>query len=107
MLLIMVPAVIDMGAVVWARAKAHSAADAAALAAAQELINGGDPAAAAGKYAALNGAEVTGLALMRESVTVTASVDCRLAFVNSLGIEVSPVRGQGKAELADVGSLDY
>lgn len=107
MLLVMVPAVIDMGVVVKARAKAHNAADAAALAAAQELVGGGDPSAAAVKYAAMNGAEVTGLSFGSESVTVTASVDCRLVFVDRLGIKVGPVRGQGKAELIDVAGLDY
>jgi secretion/DNA translocation related TadE-like protein len=107
MLLIIVPAVIDMGAVVMARAKAHNAADAAALAAAQELIGGGDAAATAAKYASMNGAEVTGLSYGDDSVTVTASADCRLVFVNRFGIEVGPAHGQGKAELTGVTGLDY
>ncbi|MFA5866938.1 MAG: Rv3654c family TadE-like protein [Actinomycetota bacterium] len=106
-LLIMVPAVIDMGAVVMARAKAHNAADAAALAAAQELVSGGNPSAAAAKYAGLNGADVAGLVLEQESVTITASVDCRLTFVDKFGIKIGPVRGQGKAELKNVAGLDY
>lgn len=107
MLLIMVPAVVDMGVVVMARAKAHNAADAAALAAVQELVGGGDPASAAAKYAAMNNAKVNGLSFENDSVTVTATVDCRLVFVDRFGIKVGPVRGQGKAELIDVAGLDY
>ncbi len=104
---IMLPAIIDMGAVVTARSKAHNAADAAALAAAQELVGGGDPSAAAAKYAGLNGADVAGLEVGQESVTVTASVACRLTFVDRFGIKVGPVRGRGKAELKNVDGLDY
>ncbi len=106
-LLLMVPAVIDMGIVVKARAKAHNVADAAALAAAQELVNGGDPSGAAAAYAGMNGAEVAGVSLDKESVTVTASVDCRPAFLDRFGIRIGPVRGQGKAELKNVAGLDY
>ncbi len=107
LLLVMVPAVIDMGIVVRARAKAHNAADAAALAAAQELVGGGNLSDAAAKYAALNGAKVSGISFGQDSVTVTASVDCRPAFIDRFGIEIGQVRGQGKAELKDVSDLDY
>jgi secretion/DNA translocation related TadE-like protein len=106
-LLLMVPALIDMGAVIKARATAHNAADAAALAAAQELVTGGSPSAVAAEYAAANGAEITELSLAKESVTVAVSVDCRLVFIDRFGIKVGPVRGQGKAELIDVADLDY
>ena len=61
MVLVLVMGVTDVGRVLIARSKARSAADAAALAAADELAlpSGADPAALAAEYAARNGADLT------------------------------------------------
>jgi secretion/DNA translocation related TadE-like protein len=107
LLLVMVPLVVDMGAIVKARGRAHNAADAAALAAAQELVAGGNPSAAAAEYAAKNNADVTGLSIGVDSVTVSVDADFRLTLADKFGIKLGPVSGQGKAELLDVEELDY
>jgi secretion/DNA translocation related TadE-like protein len=59
--LVLVLGVSDLGRVLIARSKARTAADAAALAAADELAlpTGADPAALAAEYAARNGADLT------------------------------------------------
>jgi len=59
--LVLVLGVTDLGRVLIARSKARTAADAAALAAADELAlpTGADPAALAAEYATLNGADLT------------------------------------------------
>lgn len=107
LLLALIPALLDMGAVVTARAQAQNAADAAALAAAQELVTGGDPTNAAHVYASRNDAIVTGVEVSGDSVTVTTSKECRLLWSGRLGIMVGPVRGKGKAELKDFNDPDY
>jgi secretion/DNA translocation related TadE-like protein len=63
----------DLGRVLVARSHARTAADAAALAAAQELAlpTGGDPAAIAADYAARNGAGLT-------------SCECRIGTFDAL-----------------------
>lgn len=104
---VMIPAFADMGAIVIARARAHNAADAAALAAAQEIARGGDAPDAAGKYASLNGAGLTALTLNGESATASVSVDPGRLSVEKLGIHVGLVQGRGKAELIAVGDRDY
>ncbi len=59
--LVLVLGVTDLGRVLIARSKARTAADAAALAAADELAlpTGADPAALAAEYATRNGADLT------------------------------------------------
>ena len=59
--LVLVLGVTDLGRVLIARSKARTAADAAALAAADELAlpTGADPAALAAEYAKRNGADLT------------------------------------------------
>ena len=59
--LVLVLGVTDLGRVLIARSKARTAADAAALAAADELAlpTGADPAQLAADYAARNGADLT------------------------------------------------
>jgi secretion/DNA translocation related TadE-like protein len=59
--LILVLGVADLGRVLLARSRARTAADAAALAAAQELAipSGRDPSVLAGRYAHANGAELS------------------------------------------------
>jgi secretion/DNA translocation related TadE-like protein len=58
---VLVLGVTDLGTVLIARSKARTAADAAALAAADELAlpSGADPAELAAEYAARNGADLT------------------------------------------------
>ena len=58
---VLVLGVTDLGRVLIARSKARTAADAAALAAADELAlpSGADPAELAAEYAARNGADLT------------------------------------------------
>lgn len=106
-LLVFVPAVLDLGSFTMARAKAHNAADAAALAAAQELVGGGDPASAASEYAVKNDATVAGLIIGSDSVIVTAAVESPRYYVSRIGISPGRVIGRGKAELKDVRDLDY
>ena len=62
--LVLVLGVTDVGRVLIARSKARTAADAAALAAADELAlpTGADPAALAAEYATRNGADLTACA---------------------------------------------
>jgi secretion/DNA translocation related TadE-like protein len=59
--LVLVLGVTDLGRVLIARSKARTAADAAALSAADELAlpSGADPAELAAEYAARNGADLT------------------------------------------------
>jgi secretion/DNA translocation related TadE-like protein len=59
--LVLVLGITDVGRVLVARSKARTAADAAALAAADELAlpTGADPAALAAEYATRNGADLT------------------------------------------------
>ncbi|HEX2422839.1 MAG TPA: Rv3654c family TadE-like protein [Actinomycetota bacterium] len=59
--LVLVLGITDVGRVLIARSKARTAADAAALAAADELAlpTGADPAALAAEYATRNGADLT------------------------------------------------
>ena len=59
--LVLALGVTDLGRVLIARSKARTAADAAALAAADELAvpSGADPAVLAAEYAARNGADLT------------------------------------------------
>ena len=59
--LVLVLGITDLGRVLIARSKARTAADAAALAAADELAlpTGADPAALAAEYATRNGADLT------------------------------------------------
>lgn len=104
---IMIPAFVDMGAITTARARAHNAADAAALAAAQEIIRGGDVRNVADKYASLNGARLMAVNIDEESATVAVTVDPGRLYVERLGITVNPVPGRGKAELIGFGDIDY
>jgi len=89
MVLVLVMGVTDVGRVLIARSKARSAADAAALAAADELAlpSGADPAALAAEYAARNGAELTActcaVGTFESEVMVQMSVDDLLLFPGS------------------------
>jgi secretion/DNA translocation related TadE-like protein len=104
---VLIPAFMDMGSIVTARARAHSAADAAALAAAQEMARGGDAEDSAGKYASLNGAELTAISVDEESATVSVTVNPGRLYVERFGIPAVSVQGRGKAEVIWLGDKDY
>jgi Flp pilus assembly protein TadG len=74
--LVMTMGVADVAKVLAARSSVRTAADAAALAAAQELAfpTGGDPAALAADYAAANGAELVSCACRSGSFEATVEV---------------------------------
>lgn len=101
LLLSLAPALVDAGLLLTAKAEAESAADAAALAATQEFFLGGDPGEAAARYAAINGARLTGISQDTGSVTVTVEAAPRSFYIKRLGIAVPDVRATGKAELKD------
>jgi secretion/DNA translocation related TadE-like protein len=84
--LVLTMGVADVGTVLIARSRARTAADAAALAAADELAlpTGLDPAALAAEYAARNGATLTAcgcdVGTFEADVVVTVHVDELLLF---------------------------
>lgn len=96
----------DLGVFLMARAKAQTAADAAALAAAAELLpgQGSDPVVEATRYAELNGAVLIfcDCKTPGRQATVSAAVPVRFALLGALGID--RVRARARAE-ADLGSL--
>jgi secretion/DNA translocation related TadE-like protein len=79
----------DLGRTLVARSRARAAADAAALAAAQELAlpTGADPAELARSYASRNGAELVGCAVG----SFEATVDVRVPVGDLLLIPGAPV----------------
>ena len=82
-----------------ARHKANSAADLAALAAAQVLVDGtGSPCAVASGTAATNGARLASCAVAGEIVSVSISVDVRLGRFG-LGTATATARA-GPVDLA-------
>jgi secretion/DNA translocation related TadE-like protein len=66
----------DVGAVLLAKSRAAAAADAAALAAAQELVlpTEGDPSAVASRFASANGSELTSCQCAPGSLEATVEV---------------------------------
>jgi len=84
--LVLTMGVADVGRVLLARSQARAAADAAALAAADELAlpTGADPAALAAEYAARNGATLTAcvcdVGTFEADVAVTVHVEGLLLF---------------------------
>lgn len=105
--MLLVPALADIGSYSRARADAQNAADSAALAAVQEIVLGGSPREAATVYAADNGAGVSSVQVADNWVIVTVEKDCNLGFSSRFGIDVGPVRASGKAELKDFDEPDY
>lgn len=107
--LLFVPGLMDIGVYEKIRAEAQTAADAAALAAAQELATGADKSNAAEKaeeYAGLNSATVIGTASSETSVTVTVEKRVKLPFAGSLGIPLPSPRARAKAEVENVAAAD-
>jgi len=105
--LVFVPVLVDVGIVYRARAQAENIADAAALAAAQEIVRGGDPAAAAHTYAAHNGGRLVAVLVEDKAVVVTAEEPCTTLLAARLGMGVGPARGRGKAELKEIDEPAY
>jgi uncharacterized membrane protein len=102
-----VPALIDVGSINKARAEAQNVADAASLAAAQEMVRGGDPAAAATKYAGAGGAALVSVVADDRSVVVTVDKPCPTILASKIGVAFGPARGRGKAELKETDEPDY
>jgi len=77
--LVLTMGVADLGRVLVARSHARTAADAAALAAADELAlpTGADPASIAGRYASINGATL--VSCLCAAGTFEATVDVRVS----------------------------
>jgi DNA topoisomerase I len=91
----------DLTAFLLARAKAQTAADAAALAAAAELIpgRGPGPQAAAEKFAAANGASLLSCSCLprSEAAVVYVAVPARFAILRAIGAR--RVLGRARAEV--------
>jgi uncharacterized membrane protein len=94
--------VADVARVLVARSHARTAADAAALAVAQELVlpTGVDPAEIAGRYAERNGAVLTGCACeagtLEATVTVSIVVD---GFLLVTGVRTVTARARAVVDL--------
>lgn len=95
-------AVTDLGRVLRARTTARAAADAAALAAAQELAlpSGRDPAALAAEYASANGATLVGCAC--DPGTFEAVVEAGVAVGNLWLVPGTPVVTQRARAVVDL-----
>jgi secretion/DNA translocation related TadE-like protein len=92
----------DLGEVLLARSRARAAADAAALAAAQELAlaTGVEPATLAEDYAARNGAELTSCACPIGALEAAVMVDVDVADLFLLPGPVSvPARARAVVDL--------
>lgn len=91
----------DLTIFLLARAKAQTAADAAALAAAAEQVPGigRDPTQQARRLAKANGADLTGCACRPEarSATVEVQIPVRFAVIRALGVR--RVVGRARAEV--------
>ncbi len=105
--LVFVPVTVDIGIINRSRAQAEATADAASLAAAQEMVSGGDLAAAAAEYVAKNGGALKSVVVEGRSVVVTVEEPCQTILADRLGIEVGQARGRGKAELKEFDEPDY
>jgi secretion/DNA translocation related TadE-like protein len=92
----------DLGIFLLARAKAQTGADAAALAAAAELIPGslGDPHAEASRFATANGARLVGYASDPKTRSVQVSVGVRVRFTILRGVPEVTARARAEVDLA-------
>lgn len=107
MVMLFVPALADIATYSRARADAQNAADAAALAAVQEVVTGGDPRKAAAAYAGDNGACISTVSIADRWVVVTVEKECNMDLTDRLGIEIAPVSASGKAEIKDYDEPEY
>jgi secretion/DNA translocation related TadE-like protein len=94
--LVLTLGIVDVGVALVARSRARTAADAAALAAAQELAfpSGGDPAILAGQYASVNGSEL--VSCQCATGTTEAIVEVRVE-VRDLFLFPGPHEAVGRA----------
>lgn len=101
--LVMTMGVADLAKVLAARSRARTAADAAALAAAQELAlaTGADPAQLAADYAARNGAELVDCTCAVGALD--ASVEVRAGAGDLLVFPVQPIVVARARAVVDVG----
>lgn len=106
-IMLFVPALADVAAYSRMRADAQNAADAAALAAVQEVVRGGDPRNAAVAYAGDNGACISAVTVADRWVVVTVEKECNMDLADRLGIEIVPIRAAGKAEIKDYDEPNY
>lgn len=97
----LIPGLVGVGSFLTARAQAQTAADAASLAAIQELLSGGDVGQAASQYAGLNGGSVTNIETGDGYVVVYSEVDVNLPFLDHLSSVPHSVGAKSKAELKD------
>lgn len=98
----------DLGIFLVARARAQTAADAAALAAAIELRPGAEgrsPAGAAERFARLNGTEVVSCdcRLGRRSVTVKVRGSASFLIVRAAGVEEVTARASAEVDTGILG----
>lgn len=97
----------DLTGFLLARAKAQTAADAAALAAAGELVPGarGEPSREARRFAQANGGEVIGCECTRGSreAIVRVSVPVRFQLLKVLGVESVQGRARADVDLSNLG----
>jgi Flp pilus assembly protein TadG len=101
MMLGLIPGLAGIGSFLTARAQAQTAADAAALAAVQELLADGDARQAASDYAALNRGCVNDISIGEDYVLVSAEVDVSLPFLRAISVIPKSVQARGKAELRE------
>ncbi len=97
----LIPGLVGAGSFLTARARAQTAADAASLAAIQELLCGGDIYGAASEYAELNGGSVTRVESGEGYVVVSTEASVSLPLLNGISALPHTVGARSKAELKD------
>lgn len=98
--------VADLSVILIARARAQSAADAAALAAAAELLPGskGSPGWQASRFADLNGARIVVCRCEKGSTAAEVRVETPVRFLvlGSLGVDSIGASARAEAELSGI-----
>lgn len=102
LLLVLLLGLGDLGLFLLARAKAQTGADAAALAAAAELIpgSGGDPRAEGARFAAANGGRLLDYDADSPNRSVQVRVGVRARFTILRGIPEVTARARAEVDLA-------
>jgi hypothetical protein len=103
----MAAVVVDIGRVAVEQQRLQNAVDAAALAAAAQLPDASEAAAAATKYAVLNGLSASDIDVTfsdsNKSVFITAKKDITYVFAQILGISGTTARTSSKAQCGSLG----
>lgn len=89
----------DLGMFLVARSRAQTAADAAALAAAGEQVGKGEPAEAATRFAASNGATLDSCDCPRGGLDAVVKVSIPVRFVLLKALGVGEVGARARAEV--------